>query len=52
VSDVLTQEEINALLSTYAKDEPDEVVEVAVASPDSYPSTARVSKPLKNWDFR
>ncbi len=52
MSDVLTQEEINALLSTYAKDEPDEVVEVAVASPDSYPSTARVSKPLKNWDFR
>ena len=34
MSNVLTQEEINALLSTYGKDEPDEVVESG-ASPDA-----------------
>lgn len=52
MTDVLTQEEINALLSAYSKDQPDEVVEVAVAPAAAGAPAQKVSKALKNWDFR
>jgi len=52
VSDVLTQEEINALLSAYAKEQSGEAVPVAVSSPGSEGVPTKVTKHVKTWDYR
>ncbi len=52
MSDVLTQEEINALLSAYGKDQPEEVVEVAVTAPGPDGAPVKINKPVKTWDYR